>query len=304
MIRWLAGILAILFLLLIAAVYIFIPAKLTISRTIVLSCNADGAGRYLSGGHRWDNWLAGTSFRFGGYTSHIAEVRIGAGDPGIRSWVSVAPAGSLDTTNLQWGFVLPAGPNPIARLKQYRVARSIADTMRLILEKIKVSLEKENVYGFAIREVTGQDSFLVVKRSYFSHYPSTGDVYPILDTLKKYSSGRGVVKSGYPMLNVTLTGKDQYQTMVALPVDRQMEDNERWGISVRKIVRGQFLMTEVKGGMGRVNEALEQLQNFVADHQMTVMAIPFQSLITDRTREPDTSRWITRLYYPVFSAGH
>ena len=304
MIRWLAGILAILFLLVIAAVYIFIPAKLTISRTIVLNCNADGAGRYLDGGHRWDDWLAGTSFRFGGYTSHIAEVRIGAGDSSISSWVSVTPAGSLDTTNLQWGFTLFAGPNPIARLKQYRAARSIADTMHLILEKIRGSMEKENVYGFAIREVRGQDSFLLVKSRSFSHYPSTGDIYSILDSLQKYGSGRGIVKSGYPMLNVTLTGKDQYQTMAALPVDRQIEDNARWGISVRNIVHGQFLMAEVKGGVGRVNEALAQIQNYITDHQMTVMAIPFQTLVTDRAREPDTSRWITRLYCPIFSAGH
>jgi hypothetical protein len=29
------------------------------------------------------------------------------------------------------------------------------------------------------------------------------------------------------------------------------------------------------------------------------MAIPFQSLITDRVKEPDTAKWITKLYAPV-----
>jgi hypothetical protein len=30
------------------------------------------------------------------------------------------------------------------------------------------------------------------------------------------------------------------------------------------------------------------------------MAIPYQSLVTDRMKEPDTMKWLTRLYVPVF----
>jgi hypothetical protein len=29
------------------------------------------------------------------------------------------------------------------------------------------------------------------------------------------------------------------------------------------------------------------------------MAIPFQSLVTDRSKQPDTTKWITNIYTPV-----
>jgi len=35
------------------------------------------------------------------------------------------------------------------------------------------------------------------------------------------------------------------------------------------------------------------------DYQRAIIAIPFQMLITDRTKETDSTKWITRLYYPV-----
>jgi hypothetical protein len=37
----------------------------------------------------------------------------------------------------------------------------------------------------------------------------------------------------------------------------------------------------------------------VQDHQRVAPAIPFQSLVTDRTKQPDTSKWVTRLYWPI-----
>jgi hypothetical protein len=30
------------------------------------------------------------------------------------------------------------------------------------------------------------------------------------------------------------------------------------------------------------------------------MAIPFQLLVTDRSTESDTSKWVTHIYVPVF----
>jgi hypothetical protein len=59
------------------------------------------------------------------------------------------------------------------------------------------------------------------------------------------------------------------------------------------------LRAEVKGGNATVEEALHQMKIFISDYQKTAMAIPFESLVTDRSKEPDTSKWITRIYTPV-----
>jgi hypothetical protein len=65
------------------------------------------------------------------------------------------------------------------------------------------------------------------------------------------------------------------------------------------MVPGKILVAEVKGGEQRVREAAANLQNYVDDYKLKSPAIPFESLVTDRTKETDTSKWITKLYYPI-----
>jgi hypothetical protein len=59
-------------------------------------------------------------------------------------------------------------------------------------------------------------------------------------------------------------------------------------------------MTEVRGGDYTVNQALEHLQEYMNDYQRATMAIPFQSWVTDRSAEKDTTKWVTKIYYPVY----
>jgi hypothetical protein len=42
------------------------------------------------------------------------------------------------------------------------------------------------------------------------------------------------------------------------------------------------------------------MKNYVEDNKKTSPAIPYQSLITNRLTETDTTKWVTKLYYPVF----
>jgi hypothetical protein len=62
---------------------------------------------------------------------------------------------------------------------------------------------------------------------------------------------------------------------------------------------GNIFVCEVKGGPYSIDKATRQVQYYMSDHQRAAPAIPFQSLITDRRNETDTSKWITKIYYPV-----
>ena len=73
-------------------------------------------------------------------------------------------------------------------------------------------------------------------------------------------------------------------------------------IFARKMVHGNFFSGNgYKGGISTVNEALNQMQLlFSGLRYKTSMAIPFQYIITDRITEPDTTKWITKIYAPVY----
>jgi hypothetical protein len=156
----------------------------------------------------------------------------------------------------------------------------------------------ENIYGISIHESTTKDTLLVATKTVLPAYPSVTDIYTLIDALKKYSNAQHAQATGSPLLNITPLNPTGFQVMVALPVDRSVPDNGPF--LKRHIPRVKFLVTQVKGGAGTVQHALTQFQLYLQDNHRVVMAIPFQQLITDRIAEPDTSKWVTAIYVPVF----
>ena len=105
------------------------------------------------------------------------------------------------------------------------------------------------------------------------------------------------MQTGYPMLNITPLDNGQFQFQVAVPVNKMLAD--KGTIFSRRMVPGNFMMLEAKGGPKTVDHAMQQLQQYAIDYQRTYMAIPFQVMVTDRLNEQDTTKWVTRIYYPV-----
>jgi hypothetical protein len=66
------------------------------------------------------------------------------------------------------------------------------------------------------------------------------------------------------------------------------------------MVPGRFLKTEVTGGPYIIEHAHKMMQQYFEDYKRTSMAIPFEYLVTDRSKEPDTAKWVTRIYGPVY----
>lgn len=292
-------------------IYLLIPGTMVISRTVVAKCKADGAFPILREESNWSKWwpsdTAGLSFRITHLSYHIINIHIGeAGGRdtagGYDSRLSVIPLGSVDSVLLQWDcVVVPGGMNPMRRVRRYLAAREMGNKMNEIMDSMSGYLgKKEHIYGVAIHEGSTTDNALLAIKAIFPAPPSTEDVYRLLHKVKDYLEKGGARQTGYPMMNVTPLNdrKDSFQVMVAIPVDRSLSGTS--DIYFKRLVPGKYLIGDVKGGRHKIEEALAGFGQYILDYQRTVMAIPFESLITDRSLEPDTSRWVTRIYYPIF----
>jgi hypothetical protein len=291
--------------------YLLIPTDLTVTRIVPASCKANVAFRMVAQQGNWDRWWPGDkdSFRYKGLeydltkvSYQLINVRIRKEGTGYDSRLAVLPVGKLDSMYLQWECPLQGAMNPFTRIRQYRLAREIARDMSEILDSLSRFLgRKENIYGAAILRGTTMDSTLVTTQAVFGGYPSTADIYGLLNQLKGYIKVEGAVQVDAPMMHVESlhNGKDSFQLMVAIPVDRKLPG--KGPIDFKRLAPGTpFLIVDVEGGEYTVNNALKGLQQYILDYQKTVMAIPYQSLLTDRSREPDSSKWKTRIYYPIF----
>ncbi|MDP4252433.1 MAG: GyrI-like domain-containing protein [Bacteroidota bacterium] len=320
--KWLTGFCILLFLS-IAAVYIFFPSDLTVANVEGIQCNVNSANKFIGDERQWGNWWPGDSgrgqpagaladgrspgFEYGGMRyrmpgryRHLMEVQIVTPDSTIHSRITiVGSADTRDSTSLEWAFHLNAGWDPIGRIHQYREARKLKADLAEILSALRAFLDdKEKVYGIRIREVSTTDSFLIAIRSIYPSRPGTGDLSALIHKLKSIIAAGSVRETGNPMVNITPAGQGKFEAMVAIPTNRELKGDKN--VISSKLVRGKYLMTEVRGGDYTVNKALEQLQEYMYDYQRTTMAIPFQSWVTDRSVEHDTAKWVTKVYCPVY----
>jgi hypothetical protein len=325
--KWLTGF-CVLLLVSVALEYLFIPGNLIVVKIVPVQCNVNSANKFLGLENNWAKWWTDRrggdsagggpgidsvgegggsgSFRYGGMGfrmarqfQHVMEVTIKLPDTEIPSRITIVGSGNnIDSTILKWDCSLDAGLNPIRRIRQYQVAKQIKANMEGILFALRSFLEnKVKVYGLSISEGSTKDSFLVGIKSVYRYPPATADIYILVNRLKKFMARSEARETDHPMLNV-ISLPQGYQVSLAIPEDKNLPATG--DIFTQKLVPGRYLVTDVAGGEYAVKTALAGLQNYVTDYQRTSMAIPFQLLITDRSLERDTAKWVTRIYYPVY----
>lgn len=301
----------------VVSIYLFIPANLDISKIAIANCNPDAAGRILIEGNEWQQSLMskkqdglpsitsiGDRLIYNNDTFQISKrlhnslvINISGKKMKTISSLNVIPV-SVDSVALQWTSEVNAGNNPITRINSYTQAVGVKQNMTDLLNRLTSFLNnKENVYGLKIEKTSTRDTFLIATKAVFPAYPTVENLYSMISTLQKYVAVKGAKQTNAPMVNVTKDEKSAFQVMVALPTNISLPD--AGSVFFRRMVPGFFLTSEIKGGDFTVIRGIEKMHLYIMDAKKTSMAIPFQSLISDRSKEPDSSKWITRIYYPI-----
>lgn len=301
--KWLTGIFVVIIVVLVAGIYIVIPGELVVSKVELVNCNANGAFRVMSEGANREKWLSqkgeeGYSFRVSGKFYPEIEVFLEKDAIKIGSRITILTLQKMDSIALQWRCSFRTSLNPVKRALQYRQAVNIKDNMTAVLSDLRAFLEKkESIYGMDVRDEMSGDSTLLAAKLTTASYPGTADIYQLVGVIRAYIASHGAKETNRPMLHVTQLKDDQFETMVAIPTDRELNGNGR--LFPKRYVPWKIVTGEVKGGVYTAEHALDQLQRYVEDHHRMAMGIPFQSLVTERDLETDTSRWITRVVQAV-----
>jgi hypothetical protein len=293
---------SILIVLSVIAIYVFIPPNLSVSTIKGLNSTASGTFRTLSDQRKWTKWFPSSpnvnNYTIDNLLLNTLHITIHSDNDSIKSIIRLLPF-STDSTIIQWNCDIPTGNNPFKKIQRYQKAVSIKNDMDEILNRLGSFVVKpENIYGFDIQRTTFTDSLLIATKTTLKNYPSLSDTYQLINSLKVHIAKKNASQTGYPMQNVTPLGNNQFQVMVALPVNKVLDDEQPFFF--RRMIPASFMKAEVKGGLLTIKEALLQMQLYFSEHRKTAMAIPFEYLVTDRMTEPDTSKWITRIYAPVY----
>ena len=289
-----------------AAVYLFIPGKMKMEEKIIIGAALPAVSRELASDRNWNKWWPGKNvfifngeqYKPAGNAFNVFAMDIYSNTDTTKSRVELVFL-NIDSIMIIWNAEKLTSNDPFKRFSAYRNAGRSAKNMRLLLEHLRSFMEKtENIYGYSIQRTKVIESVLVSTRRSFDHRPDETEIDAMIQSLKKYIAENNAVEKNYPMLNVTLIDSNYYEVMTAIPVDRSLPNTKDFATKFL-LKGGNILEGVVKGGPHTIETALLELEKYRSDHQHTAPAIPYQLVVTDRVKERDTAKWVTKLYYPI-----
>lgn len=291
-------------------IYGFIPSTITISKTASVKCIDKNVLLLLGNKQGWSKWLPKESsasepiqykdyqFKLGAatYTSVIFEALKDADV--IFNEIGFVKD-SVTKTKMSVTSSVATGVNPFDRFRKWQMMKAYETAIDGLLQQFIIFAEdKKNIYGVDITDGRIPDSLFISTRKKFDHHPTEADIYQLIDQLAVYANTKNAKQVNPPMMHVEQIDSSHFETMVALPVNKTIENEGNF--LFKQMVKGNTLITEVRGGRATINNGLKALEQFKSDYQFTSPAISFELMITDRRAEPDTTKWVTRLYYPIF----
>ncbi len=303
----LSGALVVFLVIVIALVYLLIPNKVTLNQSVSFNTNYKGLFRTLSDAGNWRKWWPGNkqslsyngnTYLLQGYTATFIPINVITSQDSIHSSLLFVPLEN-DSLRLDWTAEVSTSYNPVKRLQVYFAASGLRHDLQALLKNITTYYTGDDkIYGVDIRRESVKDTALVFTFDSTQGYPTTEKIYSLIDILRNYISSQNALATDSPMLNIHSSDNITYLAKVAIPTNKKLPSSGnifyKW-----MLPHGNILVTDVQGGILQADSAFITMDNYVHDYDLTAPAIPFYKLLTNRLQEKDSSRWKTRIYYPV-----
>lgn len=302
-----------LILLSILLIFVLIPGKIVITESRVISTTSIGFDTCLHKLYKWKQWWPGAAkpsdndslFAYDGFTYKLsavytdgATIRTESGNTSAEMRIQIIPY-NRDSITAEWRTVFQSGNNPIARISHYKASGKLKKSMHVIFEALcHFAGQTENIYGYHIERTTFTEVNLIAYRFKSSVYPTTATIYNALSQLKQYLVSQGATEKYYPMMNIKQADSSHYETMIAISIDRMIPESRQFFISKMVPMKDRFLTTDVSGGPASIEKAHNAIKKYMSDHSLFDPAIPFEILVTDRSKITDTAAWKTKIFYP------
>lgn len=301
----------------IVSVYIFIPKRINIAAATVIKMAPAALYRYLSDEEQWQKWwpvsyqqkrvtdqnnhpvLNEFSYRLSKKLYNAADVEILKNNEVVNGKIFLIPI-TTDSLIVRWQSVLATSLNPFTRISQYYRAVSIKKNMDVLLHNLKLFGENKNkVYKFSINYATITDTTFVAIKNVTKEYPSTKEIYRLVENLKTYVKSQNAKDVNYPILNISEDETLGYNVMVAIATDKPLSG--KGNIAFKRMIayKDKILTADVTGGPAKIKQAHDELNIFMKDYNLASPVIGWETLITDRLKETDSTKWITKICIPI-----
>ncbi len=295
---------------LVAVLGFLLPSEQKITHSVTVDCPVEAPTRLVSNPAKWIAWWPGAQLNDTAYTSGQTLFKIQK--VLLNGFQANTERGSLQGS-VDFNFFMGANggtqfniigayrlsPNPFKRVLEYMSLVDTKNTLRDFIQQIEANFsDVEKVYGWKIEKKQLVHTAYISLKQPFDHQPSVLEIDSLVQEVKQYIAAQQGKEVDAPIMNVYRGEASPFEAMVAIATDRELPSTNRF--LLKNMVRNGYVMVaEVKGGLQLVDSCKKELENYVLDYRKSSPAIPFQQMISDRIKEKDSSKWITKLFYPV-----
>ena len=230
--------------------------------------------------------------------SNLIQIDIATPKLQTKSFITVNSI-NRDSAAINWFFEIKTGWNPLTRWNDYQEAKKIKNATAQLLDEMKSFVEQPlNIYGFDIKEITLNDTLLLVTKFKCDKRPTSAQIYNTANELSKYLNQYNQKAINNPMVTILDNQTYDYTVMVGLSINSRVPETEKFRLK-RMPVNGKMFIANVTGGDFKILKGYEALKNYLLDAKRPSPAVPFELLINDRRLNSDSTKWETRIYYPV-----
>ncbi|MGY4536727.1 hypothetical protein ACVW0P_001141 [Mucilaginibacter sp. UYNi724] len=295
------------------SVYFIIPQKIKTTNVVEMDATDVNVSKFLVNKRPWAKWWPGqhnvadsSLYNFNGTdyllqrnTNSDMQALIKFDGMEVNSQLIYATIGE-GSCRVTWFTEMQSSLNPFERVSQFVKTKSLTKDLNTILSGFKKFMQTDtNIYGMKVRVSPIKNPIVLASSTNTHDYPSPKTIYSLVAALKQQISLQHATAVDSPMLNVHPGETDGYQIMVAIPINKNIMPGKNMKINML-VKNGNALEADVTGGKNTIINAFTQLKNYQKAHRLISPAMPFEVLVTNRLAQPDTAKWTTKIFWPIF----
>jgi len=322
---------------LISIVGLFLPAKFHMERTITVNAEPAAVFEQVNNLQNWNNWCPWNKMdtawvqTFGGSASGVGAayswksemMEVGNGSMKITS---SAPNDSVivelnfmehgtsrgsfhfnktdSGTALTWGFDSDAGWDLISRYMRLFMEGELDKNMNEGLAEIKkiaesmpkaaphVQIETSTMEAMKVLTIKDSCTMADISQKLGGIYGEIG-----MEMGKANAAQAGAVFAIYHNVVKNADGSMKFVLEAGIPVDKVCKPSGR--VKYWEMKPGTVVVANHYGKYEATEQTHALVDEWLKANNRKVTGAPWEAYVTDPGKEPDTMKWLTRIYYPV-----
>jgi effector-binding domain-containing protein len=323
-------ILLVLVILLIAIAYL-LPNKVQVQKTSLIHAPTSTVFEQVNNLHNWEKWspwfrldttmdikyFGNAKGEGSGYEWKSENRKVGSGSLVIiasvpedsilteleftsnQKIISSILFNSTDSgTMVTWGIEFKLGKNPFLRYIGLFMKKNIENDFAKGLENLDIYLKSQHLPVDMKIELTTIQSFnyISIRDTVIFNDISTkmGEYFGVL---MEYMNRKNLVQTHAPFAIYHSFTNDDADIEVGIGITQPVETKQ-------PIISGKFnasnvVVADYYGPYNNISKAHELIQTWLAANNKKMKGPPYEFYVTDPSSEKDSTKWLTRVYYPV-----